>query len=152
MGNKINNDGYNLLARTLQGRFKRMSQTPPPLEFGTIQDDYSLLTNKFPIPIPKTDYFVCRQLTIGKTDDILTQTQKTGKPNSGSHTHAFAQTAGPYPVEGEILPSNDSRHVHDVLIPEKMRWIQPGDQVLVAWVDGDPVVIDIILPASEVGR
>lgn len=152
MSNKINNDGYNLLARTLQGRFKRLSEIPPMLEFGTIQSDYSLLTNKFPIPIPQKDYFVCRQLTLGKKDDILTETQSTGKPNSGSHTHAFAMTAGPFPVEGEILASPDSKHVHDVLIPEKMRWLQPGDQVLVAWVDGDPVVIDIIFPASEVGK
>ena len=149
--NKINNEGYNRLARVFQGRMKSVAAAPPSLEIGQIQSDYSLLTNKFPRPIPQADYLVCRQLTLGKKDDVLTKTQETSKPNSGDHTHQFAQTAGPYPVEGQILASQDSKHVHDVLIPEKMRWIQPGDHVLVAWVDADPVVIDIILPATEVG-
>jgi len=29
---------------------------PPLMDFGTIQDDMSLLTNNFPLPIPSGDY------------------------------------------------------------------------------------------------
>mgnify|MGYP007102638735 CR=1 FL=1 len=57
------------------------------LTFGEIQDDYSLKTNTFSIPIPVEDYHVCRQLTLGKTGDILAKTQAIGKPGSGEHDH-----------------------------------------------------------------
>ena len=40
---------------------------PLCLDFAEIQADGSLLSNTFPIPIPKNDYRVCRQLTLGKT-------------------------------------------------------------------------------------
>ena len=60
--NKANNEGVNMLARVMQERMQKISYTPEPLEFGEIQGDYSLLTNKFPIPIPKSDYLVCRLL------------------------------------------------------------------------------------------
>lgn len=50
------------------------------LDFGEIKDDESLVTNTFPIPIPKGDYHVLRQLTYGKTGDILAKTQNIGKP------------------------------------------------------------------------
>ena len=42
-----------------------MSEQPQVLDFGVIQPDMSLLTNKFPVPIPQSDYMVCRQLTGG---------------------------------------------------------------------------------------
>lgn len=38
----------------------------------------------------------------------------------------------------------------NVLVPEKMRSIKPGDRVLVAWVGDDACVVDIILPATDV--
>ena len=57
------------------------------LDFGEIKDDESLVTNTFPIPIPKGDYHVLRQLTYGKTGDILAKTQNIGKPGSGEHNH-----------------------------------------------------------------
>ena len=62
--NKANNEGANMLARVMQGRMLQVFKSPEQMEFGTIQDDYSLLTNKFPIPIPKSEYFVCRQITL----------------------------------------------------------------------------------------
>lgn len=142
---KVNNEGYNMLARAIQARAQKVGEAPPLLDFGVIQGDMSLLTNKFPLPIPQTDYFVCRQLTIGETDDVLTKTQYIGKPNDGRHDHA------PCGAMGATGHSQEGAHRHDVLIPEKMRWIKPGDHVLVAWVDSDPVVIDLILPATEVG-
>lgn len=169
--NKINNEGYNRLARALQFRMQTVNESPTILDFGEIKGDYSLLTNKYPIPIPQTDYFVCRQLTLGDTNYILAKTQDIGQPHSGSHIHntinltcpdgqvvgTVGEETGPAPdppnppektAGGD---SSDGQHQHHVLIPEKMRWIKPGDHVLVAWVDSDPVVIDLILPATEVG-
>lgn len=142
---RANNEGVNMLARVLQKRMQNTMQTPPVLDFGVIQGDYSLLTNQYPIPIPKTDYLVCRQLTLGKKDDVLTKTQVSGKPNDGKHSHPPCSAPG---SSGHI---ENGDHVHDVLIPEKMRWLKPNDHVLVVWVGTDAVVVDIICPASEVG-
>lgn len=142
---RANNEGVNMLARVLQKRMRDTTATPPILDFGVIQGDYSLLTNQYPIPIPKTDYLVCRQLTLGKKDDVLTKTQVSGKPNDGKHTHP------PCSAMGSSGHTQNGDHIHDVLIPEKMRWLKPNDHVLVVWVGTDAVVVDIICPASEVG-
>lgn len=142
---RANNEGVNMLARVLQKQMSQTAETPPILDFGVIQGDYSLLTNNYPIPIPQTDYLVCRQLTLGKKDDVLTSTQVSGKPNDGKHTHPPCTAPG---ASGHI---QDGGHVHDVLIPEKMRWLKPDDHVLVVWVGTDAVVVDIIYPATEVG-
>ena len=73
------------------------------LDFGEIQDDYSLKTNTFSIPIPVEDYHVCRQLTLGKTGDILAKTQAIGKPGSGEHDHkTFELNSIHGPVKGTI--------------------------------------------------
>lgn len=127
----IGNDGVNRLAGVLQGRMHDMSQLPDILDYGVIQGDMSILLNKFPVPIPQTDYTVCRQLTIGPVNAYLTKTAV-----DGSHSHPTASPPG--------------THEHVTLIPEKMRHIQPGDRVLVAWVDDEPCVIDLVLPATEV--
>ena len=141
---KTNNEGYNMLARAMQARMQRVGDTPPVLEFGVIQEDNSLLTNKFPKPIPQSDYFVCRQLTLGAKDDTLTTT----KSGQGEHDHSDGSHGGHEGGSGSHT-HDGGKHEHDVLIPEKMRKLKPGDHVLVAWVDADPVVIDIILPAKE---
>lgn len=51
-------------------------------------------------------------------------------------------------IAARATHTNEGPHVHDVLIPEKMRKLLPGDRVLVAWVQNDAVVIDLVLPAS----
>lgn len=51
-------NGVNKLANTIQERMRDMNDTPPVLDFGTIQGDFSLLTNTFPLPIPQSDYMV----------------------------------------------------------------------------------------------
>lgn len=90
------NHGINHLARTLQSRMERNqnARSTLMLDFGSIQPDYSLLTNTYPIPIPKRDYMVCRQLTLGSVN------------------------------------------------------LLPGDRVLVAWVQNDAIVVDLVLPAT----
>lgn len=139
------NPGTNKLANVIVRRMARELESPLVLDFGEIKDDESLLTNTFPIPIPKGDYHVLRQLTLGKKDDVFAQTQYTSKDNSGKHTHEFQLQAGPYTVTGAIKDSHPSLHVHDVIIPELMRSLKPGDRVLVAWVQNEAVVIDIVV-------
>lgn len=70
----MGNEGINKLAGIMQGRMKEVSDKPQVLDFGVINGDLSLTTNKFPKPIPKSDYMVCRQLTLGHTGDELTKT------------------------------------------------------------------------------
>lgn len=124
-------DGVGHLAGVLQTRMHEMGERPDTLDYGVIQDDMSILLNKFPVPIPQTDYMVCRQLTLGPTDTYLTKTAVDGE-----HSQPDAGYGG--------------AHKHVALIPEKMRHLQPGDRVLVVWVDDEPCVIDLVLPATEV--
>lgn len=127
------NKGVNHLAQVLAGQSKKDHDRNSALvlDFGEIMGDYSLQTNTFSIPIPVEDYHVCRQLTLGKTGDILAKTQAVGSPGSG----------GP-----------EGAHQHHVLIPEKMRRLKPGDRVLVAWVQSEAVVVDIICPAEDLKK
>jgi hypothetical protein len=84
------NPGINKLARVMQQRMQEVNKSPLLLDFGVIQDDYSLLTNTFPIPIPKTDYLVCRDVTHdpGKP---LTQ-QKPAKDSTRMEAEATTNT------------------------------------------------------------
>ena len=146
------NDGYNMLARSTQKRMIRVfGAASVTLDFGEIQKDYSLVTNQYPVPMPQTDYFVCRSLTIGGAGSVLTTTQSAGNGNDGTHSHGTRGFHGGHTSgNGGHTHSDEGPHVHDVLIPESLRKLQPGDHVLVAWVGSDPVVIDIIIKASEV--
>ena len=169
------NLGLNKLAQVMQARMDRNQDANNGaliLDFGTIQPDMSLKTNTFAIPIPQTDYHVCRQLTLGPTHNILAKTQDIGKPHSGSHIHnthsltcsshggsvtgttGEATSAAPDPPSPSERTaggdSHDGEHQHHVLIPEKMRQIKPGDRVLVAWVQSEAVIVDIVLPGTAV--
>lgn len=50
------NPGIAKLASVLSGRMKQEYDAPLPLDFGEIQKDGSLVTNTFPVPVPKGDY------------------------------------------------------------------------------------------------
>lgn len=124
------------LAGLLQARIDesmKKGASLPPLELGTIDGSMNLLVDGLPGPLQ--GYMVCRQLTLGAKDEVLTKTKKDGK-----HVHNL-------PITGCAL-EKDSEHEHEVLIPEKMRKLQPGDRVLVAWAGSIPVVIDIVLDKS----
>ena len=54
-----NSPGISKLAGVFQGMVKKGQNTSLVLDFGEIQSDKSLLTNTYPIPIPKSDYVVC---------------------------------------------------------------------------------------------
>lgn len=66
-----NNNGMQNFAAVLD---KRMSEKYIPdtvLDFGEITGSYELKTTDYPVPLPKDEYHVCRQLTLGKKDDFL---------------------------------------------------------------------------------
>lgn len=122
------NEGTNKLANVLKSRMQEESTSPMVLDFGGIQADGSLLTNTFPVPIPKGDYSVLRQLTLGAVGVTLTTT--SGKGNDGEHGGHMEGTGA---------------HTHEILLPERMRSVGPGDRVLVAWVNSEAVVLDVVM-------
>lgn len=105
--------GINKLANVLTGRIKKELDSPLQLDFGEIQANGSLVTNTFPLPIPKGDYSVCRQLRLGKPGETL-----------------FCSGVEP--------PQ------YTVTVPDRMQSVKAGDRVLVAWVQNEAVVVDII--------
>lgn len=165
--------GAGKLAKVLAQRMKKCSESPLVLDFGEIRPNMALLTDTFPLEIPLGQYTVCRQLALGRAGDILAKTQDAGSPHSGSHIHktvnitcpeggSASGTVGeatgpapdpPDPPAGEAgTDSHDGMHQHHVLVPGKMRSIKPGDRVLVAWVEDEAVVVDIILNSEALSR
>lgn len=128
---KKGNPGANKLTNVLLGMMQKTGERPLVLDFGIINSDYSLTTNTFPRPIPKGDYSVCRAATY---DPGVPLTQSY---NDGEHSQPDAGYGG--------------AHTHDIRLPEKMYWIRPGDKVLVAWVQDEAVVVDLVYSSSRVG-
>lgn len=112
--------GTSKLATVLSQRMKKENESPLVLDFGEIQGNGSLLTNTFPVPIPKGDYSICRHVG-GLSFQI----------NGGGHAGHEAQTET-YHTGG---------HTHTVAPPV----VKAGDRVLVAWVQNEAVVIDVIV-------
>lgn len=163
----MNMDGVNKLGRLFQEQMNKTADKPLVLDFGVIQEDYSLLTNTFPLPIPVDDYVVCRCVTYNPSKP-LTMTwwagesptvkgwekedwSKKGWQGGDLDKHEPPDTI---PSHGHG-PKGESDvdcgiHYHDIYVPDKMRWLKPNDRVLVAWVQNDAVIIDIILAAKGV--
>ena len=131
------NPGTNKLAKVLSNRMKRENESPLVLDFGEIQTNGSLLTNTFPMPIPKGEYSICRGLTFGAAGSTIMSV--TG----GEHEHREGTHEGHTEGDGSHLHSGGD-HQHTVLLPDCMRSVGPGDRVLVAWVQNEAVVVDII--------
>lgn len=115
MGDFDGHKGIARLASVMSQRMKKESESPMVLDFGDIQKNYSLITDTFPVPIPKGDYSVCRH--VGSLSLSASGGGHAG--HEGYHT-------------GE--------HMHTVKLPS----VRPGDRVLVAWVQSEAVVIDIV--------
>ena len=160
-------DGVNKLSRVIQSQINKSKDKGLVLDFGVIQSDYSLRTNAFPLPIPVSDYVVCRSVTYNPAKP-LSMTWWAGEALSvpGWEDEDWGgdgwQGKGPdqhnppvaLPPHGHG-PKGESevdcgKHYHDVYVPDKMRWLKPGDRVLVAWVQNDAVVIDLIFEAKGV--
>lgn len=125
MGNGFEgHPGTAKLAAVISQRIKRETKNSLILDFGTIQGNGSLVTDTFPLPIPKGDYSVCRSVN----GDIL------GTSESSWINHL---------QEDKHIHSNSSmvpKHSHDV----PMQKLKAGDRVLVAWVQNEAVVVDLI--------
>ncbi len=119
MGEFEGHPGTSRLATVLSQRMKKENDSPLVLDFGEIQGNGSLLTNTFPVPIPKGDYSICRHVG-GLSFQI----------SGGGHAGHEAQTET-YHTGG---------HTHTVAPPV----VKAGDRVLVAWVQNEAVVIDVI--------
>lgn len=119
------NPGINKLAATLSGRMKEENDSPLVLDFGSIQSDGSLITNTFPVPIPKSDYSVCRQLSLGGTGAPLISI------SDGEHSHDGGTHDGHESGSGNHSHSGGN-HTHIVSVPAKMRSLKAGDRILVA--------------------
>lgn len=112
-----NSPGVSKLAGVFQTMVNKGNDGSLVLDFGVIQADKSLLTNTYPIPIPRSDYLVCRNLD---AHTATTSSREVGDHGSHSHTVSTRQR------------------------------LAVGDRVLVAWVQDDPVVVDVILEAADV--
>ncbi len=76
------NPGINRLARALDNKMKEYREEALgdiKIDFGVIQNDWRLLTNSFPVPIPKKGYRILKQL-----GEIKLKSTGAGE---GSHTH-----------------------------------------------------------------
>ena len=124
-----NSPGLSKLAGVFDALAARHEDHSLVLDFGTIGGDYSLTTTNFPIPIPKKDYIVCRHLR------AVPEKDRWSTAYAGSHTHPGGEGG------------NAGSHAHKFQPHEVLK---KGDRVLVAWVQNDPVVVDVIVHADEV--
>ncbi len=113
------NPGVSKLGQVMSKRIAKQNESPLVLDYGSIEADYSLKTNTFPVPIPKSDYTVCRHV-----GGLVLGTE--GGTHSGHE-------------------SGTGKHKHSIPVPV----IKPGDRVLVAWIQNEVTVIDVIVPASS---
>lgn len=60
-----NSPGTNRLARVIASRMREEADSPLVLDFGEVKKDWSLVTNTFPVPVPKRDYAVDARLLEG---------------------------------------------------------------------------------------
>ncbi len=75
----MNYEGINKLASIMQNRMQLSSKQSIVLDFGTIQNNYDLLLDSFPIPIPVSDYMICRQLSYNPKEPLtMTVWQQEG--------------------------------------------------------------------------
>jgi len=112
------NSGTSKLASVLISRMKEESHSPLVLDFGSIEQDGSLKTNTFPVNIPRSDYRICRHLS-GQVLSTSGGKHEGHTEGTGEHLHSLS---------GSVLKA--------------------GDRVLVAWVNNDAVVIDVIVSAN----
>lgn len=127
------NSGINKLANVLSARMKKEGASPLVLDFGEILANGSLLTNTFPVPIPKGEYSICRDVTDYETKcTVEWYTEYTAR-----------RPSEPYPFESHRHPIEGKKKI---IIHEALK---AGDRVLVAWVQNEAVVIDVIVKVKD---
>lgn len=83
---KMEKNGMEKLAKVLDSRMVEHSGGGFSFDFGVIKKDYSLVSNTFPLPIPKKDYSVCRLLANLSTN-VSGGTHGGHNSGTGSHSH-----------------------------------------------------------------
>ena len=147
-----NSPGMSKFAGVLRNMAKWAVDGSPVFDFGTIQSDGSLLTNRFPIPIPKTDYLVLRCAGLPNSEVVKTEghnhtlssgsvSVSVGSGGSPSHSHGASGSLSGY--TGSSVDKVD-------IARASQAHIKAGDRVLVAWVENDAVVLDVVLSAENV--
>lgn len=116
-----NAPGVSKFAGAIQKIMAQKANTAPVLDFGVIQKDGSLLTDDYPIPIPRSEYLVCRQAT---AYSVTVQTRGATVGDHGEHRHGVTAAV--------------------------RQGLKAGDRVLVAWVGSDAVVVDVMLDADGI--
>lgn len=96
-------------------------------ELGTIGSDGSLTVPSLGNAIPKGDYMISLHLTAPWALGLNTSTVGLTTKTAEDHSHS---------IDG---------HKHTVTLPNRLRGLQAGDRVIVAWVGTEPVVIDIVV-------
>lgn len=132
--------GIAKLASVLDDRMKANGETPAMIDFGIINQDYSLRTNRFQANIPQDDYTVCRHLCELEVE-IDDQESKTVSISGGAH-------GGHESGNGSHSHTADVGHVHKY----KTRYLKPGDRVLVVWIQNEVCVVDLIVPATKLRK
>ena len=82
-------------------------------------------------------------------NDFSLQTNTFPVPIPKGDYFVCRMAALPDQVDWGVTNVADS-HSHQVALPESLSALQPGDRVLVAWVEEDAVVIDKFRPATVV--
>ena len=58
MGQGLPGSGMGKLANVIDRRIRRQAEAPPPMDFGTVKKNGSLVTDTFPETVPKGEYSV----------------------------------------------------------------------------------------------
>lgn len=160
-----NSPGMSKLAGVIKDIAKKEGDTSLLIDFGVIQDDWSLLTNTYPIPIPAADYLVCRGVALPNTEIVgshyttainkshghKTEPTPAEGSTSSAQGHSHDVTLEVPELETSYTRVKQEEHNHDVDIARpSQRRLEPGDRVLVAWVQNDAVVVDIIFSGDTV--
>ena len=110
------------------------------VELGKIGANMSLSTDSLSNAIPRGEYMISLHLRnvpmiIDSSEvELITENESLSTEDAEGHSHGIQEHAH------EI-----KAHLHTVEIPSKLRGIQPGDRVIVAWVGTEPVVVDIVV-------
>ena len=122
MSNPIEDFGKEMLAH-----MKNVSRanTGVTVELGTINSNMSLSVASLGNAIPKGDYMISLHLRGG--NEVQTSSVSLNTETEEGHKHSI------------------SGHSHTVTLPGRLRGLNAGDRVIVAWVGTEPVVVDIVV-------
>lgn len=122
------------IAEILNRQMQRVTQAGKPalFSFGTIGAELLLSVDGLKDTIPKGDYLISLHLT-GLTGDDLHSVEI-------KHTHS----GGEHPQTGGSGSHTHDDGIHSHVLPESLRGIRPGDRVLIVWVSGQPVIVEIL--------